>query len=134
MMFPERIKYLRQTQGLNQVQLADKLGTTKQSISNWENDNIVPSVDMLEKIADFFNVDIDYLLGRTDKTTVLPETVGHYYINDETREIAQEVFENPELRTLFHVARDIPPERLKAHIEFMKSLKAQEKGDPDEPC
>ena len=54
MMFPERIKYLRQTQGLNQVQLADKLGTTKQSISNWENDNIVPSVDMLEKIADFF--------------------------------------------------------------------------------
>ena len=56
MMFPERIKYLRQTQGLNQVQLADKLGTTKQSISNWENDNIVPSVDMLEKIADFFRV------------------------------------------------------------------------------
>lgn len=63
------------------------------------------------------------------------EQIGKlYYINDETREIAQEVFENPELRTLFHVARDIPPERLKAHIEFMKSLKAQEKGDPDEPC
>ena len=57
-----------------------------------------------------------------------------YYLNDETRLIAQEAFENPELRTLFHVARDIPPERLKAHIEFMKSLKAQEKGDPDEPC
>ena len=93
-----------------------------------------PDFETLEKIADFFNVDIDYLLGRTDKTTILPETVGHYYINDETREIAQEVFENPELRTLFHVAMDIPPERLKAHIEFMKSLKAQEKGDPDEPC
>ena len=42
-MFPERIKYLRQTRELNQVQLAEKLGTTKQSISNWENDNIVPS-------------------------------------------------------------------------------------------
>lgn len=67
MMFPERIKYLRQTQGLNQVQLADKLGTTKQSISNWENDNIVPSVDMLEKIADFFRVSTDYLLGREKK-------------------------------------------------------------------
>ena len=67
MMFPERIKYLRQTQGLNQVQLPDKLGTTKQSISNWENDNIVPSVDMLEKIADFFRVSTDYLLGREKK-------------------------------------------------------------------
>lgn len=56
MMFPERIKYLRQTQGLNQVQLADKLGTTKQSISNWENDNIVPSVDMLEKLQIFLEL------------------------------------------------------------------------------
>ena len=49
-----------------------------------------------------------------------------YYLNDETREIAQEVYEKPELRSLFHVARDIPPERLKAHIEFMKNLKEQE--------
>ena len=56
MMFPERIKYLRQTQGLNQVQLADKLGTTKQSISNWENDNIVPSVDMLKKLQIFLEL------------------------------------------------------------------------------
>lgn len=67
MMFPERIKYLRQTQGINQVQLAEKLGTTKQSISNWENDNIVPSIDMLERIADFFKVSTDYLLGREEK-------------------------------------------------------------------
>ena len=94
----------------------------------------IPSLESLSLLAQYFNVSITYLLGRTDKTTILPETVGHYYINDETREIAQEVFENPELRTLFHVARDIPPERLKAHIEFMKSLKAQEKGDPDDPC
>ena len=36
-------------------------------LSNWENDNIVPSVDMLEKIADFFRVSTDYLLGREKK-------------------------------------------------------------------
>lgn len=76
MMFPERIKYLRQTQGLNQVQLADKLGTTKQSISNWENDNIVPSVDMLEKIADFFRVSTDYLLGREKKPVTGVRLIG----------------------------------------------------------
>ena len=50
-----------------QVQLADKLGVKKQSISNWENDNIRPSVEMLEKIADFFDVSTDYLLGREEK-------------------------------------------------------------------
>lgn len=52
-MFATRIKYLRQSAGINQVQLAEKLGVSKQSISNWENDNIMPSIDMLVKIADF---------------------------------------------------------------------------------
>ena len=56
MIFNERLKYLRQSKELNQVQLADKLGVKKQSISNWENDNIMPSVDMLERIADYFKV------------------------------------------------------------------------------
>ena len=106
--------------------MAQKLGIAKSTISMYENGNREPDFETLEKIADFFNVDTDYLLGRTEKTSILPETIGHYYLNDETREIAQEVFENPELRSLFHVARDIPPERLKAHIDFMKSLKEQE--------
>lgn len=66
-MFPKQIKYLRQSRSLSQVQLADKLGVKKQSISNWENDNIRPSVEMLEKIADFFDVSTDYLLGREEK-------------------------------------------------------------------
>lgn len=69
MVFNERLKYLRQSKELNQVQLADKLGVKKQSISNWENDNIMPSVDMLERIADYFKVSTDYLLGREEKLT-----------------------------------------------------------------
>jgi len=63
-MFAIRIKNLRQSKELNQVQLAEKLGVKKQSISNWENDNIMPSIDMLIRIADFFHVSTDYLLGR----------------------------------------------------------------------
>lgn len=57
-----------------------------------------------------------------------------YYFDDETRQIAQEVFENPQLRSLFHAARDISPERLKSQIDYLKFLKAQEKGDADEGC
>lgn len=56
-----------------------------------------------------------------------PNEISEYYLNNETKEIAQEIFEKPELRSLFDVAKDIPPERLKAHIEFMKSLKDSEK-------
>lgn len=132
--FQNIFKRLRNSCGLTQAEMAEKIGISRSTIGMYETGAREPDFETLEKIADFFNVDIDYLLGRTDKTTILPETVGQYYLNEETREIAQEVFENPELRSLFHVARDIPPERLKAHIEFMKNLKDQEKGDPDEPC
>lgn len=67
-MFGKRLRYLRKSKGFNQVQLAEKLGVKKQSISNWENDNIMPSIDMLGKLADFFCVTTDYLLCREPRT------------------------------------------------------------------
>lgn len=62
-MLNEQIKKLRIANGLNQVQMANQLGITKQCVSNWENNNIQPSVDMLIKLTSFFNVSSDYLLG-----------------------------------------------------------------------
>ena len=66
----ENIKKLRIARGLNQVEFAKILCITKQCVSNWENDNVVPSIDMLCKIADFFGVSTDYLLGRSERRTV----------------------------------------------------------------
>ena len=65
-MFANRLKYLRHSKQLTQEALAEKLGVKKQSVSNWENANIMPSVEILEKIANFFHVSTDYLLGRDD--------------------------------------------------------------------
>ena len=65
-MFAERLKHLRRSRELNQVQLARGLGVRKQSVSNWENDNIKPLVEMLERVANFFEVTTDYLLGRNE--------------------------------------------------------------------
>lgn len=61
-MFGEIIQKLRKSYGLTQVALADKLGVTKQAVSNWENNNILPSIDMLIRIANFFSVSSDFLL------------------------------------------------------------------------
>ncbi len=65
-----RIKELRLSHSLNQVELAQRLSVTKQTISNWENNNIQPSVDMLVKIADCFSVTTDYLLDRENKISI----------------------------------------------------------------
>lgn len=66
-MFGDKIKILRINRGLSQVDLAKILGVTKQSVSNWENENICPSIDMLIKIAQLFSVSTDYLLGLSEK-------------------------------------------------------------------
>lgn len=67
-MLNERIKELRVARGLSQVELAEKIGISKQSVSNWENDNIQPSIEMLIKIARTFSVSTDYLLGEDERT------------------------------------------------------------------
>ena len=66
-MLNERIKEQRILHGLNQVELAKRLGVSKQSVSNWENDNIQPSIDMLIRISHFFSVSTDYLLGEDNR-------------------------------------------------------------------
>ena len=88
-MLSETIKKLRLARNINQVEFAKNLCVTKQCVSNWENDNVVPSIEMLCKIADFFGVSTDYLLGRETKTRIdvsklTPEQLAHisYIISD----------------------------------------------------
>lgn len=69
-MLSKNIYELRMSFGWTQVQLAQKLGITKQTVSNWENDNIQPSIDMLVKLSKIFNVSTDYLLGLTPPNSI----------------------------------------------------------------
>lgn len=80
-MLNEQIRELRNIRGISQIQLANKLGVTKQSVSNWENDNILPSIEMLVKIANFFEVSTDYLLGLDKKRTLDVENLTEIQIS-----------------------------------------------------
>ena len=66
----ENIRQLRTQRGLSQVEFAARMGVTKQCASNWENDNVLPSIEMLCKIADYFKVSTDFLLGRSAHSTI----------------------------------------------------------------
>lgn len=61
-MLGDQIRKLRTARQMTQVQLARKLGVSKQTVSNWENDNIPPSVEMLRRLASTLACSSDYLL------------------------------------------------------------------------
>lgn len=65
-MFCKRLRELRVEKNLTQKQLANELGATNQNICDWESGKSETSFEMLCKIADFFGVSTDYLLGRED--------------------------------------------------------------------
>lgn len=62
-----RIQMLRKKNNMNQTALAKKIGVSQSTLSYWERGDFEPDHDSLIKIADFFEVSIDYLLGRTSE-------------------------------------------------------------------
>ncbi len=62
-MLGQRITEMRTAFGWSQVELAKRLGVAKQTVSNWENENIQPSIEMLIRLSKLFGVTTDYLLG-----------------------------------------------------------------------
>lgn len=86
-----------------------------------------PNTAKIQKIADYFEVSVDYLMTGEE-----PE--DGYYLNKETAKVAQEIFENKELRMLFDASRDADPEDLRTIHSMLLALKRKERGNSDEGC
>ncbi len=65
--FSDRLKELRSSKKLSQLDLAREIGVSQQAVSYCELGEDIPTLDVLIKIADFFDVTLDYLVGRRDK-------------------------------------------------------------------
>lgn len=59
----KNLRKLRISKGISQQQLAEVIGTSQQSINKYENHNVEPDISTLSKLADYFDVTIDYLVG-----------------------------------------------------------------------
>ena len=106
--------------------MCKETGITTATISNWKAGRYTPKQDKLQKIAEYFGVTVEYLMTGEEK-----EDGAKYYLNDETAAIAQDIFENKELRLLFDAARDATPEDLKLTHDMLLALKRKERGNID---
>ena len=115
MKFSNRLRKLRIEKKMKQEEIAKKFNTSKAAISNYENDYRKPNMDLISDLADFFDVSVDYLLGRTDVRKIeMPAELKKFmdkhgidYI--ESAKYARE--------------KGIPPEDIKVMIDTFEELK-----------
>ena len=105
--FSARFGFLRQDNGVNMVDVAKALNISKQSVHQWAAGKNVPSADTLVALADYFNVSVDYLIGRSD----IPERAGV-----ESLGITQPEF------AMIEKARSLAPEKLQLVESLLNQL------------
>ena len=121
----EQIRDIAKEKGYSINKLEQALGFARSSINKFNKNK--PSIDKLQQIAEFLGVSVDYLTTGEE-----PENGERYYLNDETAAMAQELFENKELRVLFDAARTATPEDLKTTYDMLLALKRKERGYIDD--
>lgn len=116
------IRSLRIKENLTQEELAKIIKVSRSTMGSYEQGTRDPTIETLERFADYFNVDMNYLTG-----TVSEE----YYLDLKSRQVAQEIFVNKELRALFDASRNASPEDLEIVKNLLLSLKNKERRTDD---
>ena len=80
----ENLKKLREEAGISQKQLAELIGVSQQSVNKYENHNIEPDIEVMIRIADYFNTSVDYLIGHTDVRRKIEATHAYELNADES--------------------------------------------------
>ena len=76
MSFGEILKKLRQEKRLTQEELAIKINSSRSNIANYENNNNMPSVEILNRLSEIFDVSVDYLLGKSETIKLSDEDIA----------------------------------------------------------
>ena len=126
--FGERLKKARIKKGLTQKNVATSTGLVRATLANWEIGRAEPDLESIKILADFYNVPIDYLLGRTDNMEELEKDIesaisGH----PELMEIWLEIKNREDLQSLFREVKPMTPENVKKVIRIIKALEDEKK-------
>lgn len=115
----EVFERLCKEKGITPYRVCKDTGLTTATLSNWKAGRYVPKADKMQIIADYFGVSLEYLRSGEEKQG--------YYLNDETAQAAQEMFEND--RVLFDVYRSEDKDRLIEYAKRLKALRDLEEGN-----
>lgn len=112
-MFNDVLRQLRTDSGMSQEELAKRLGLAKSTISMYESGSREPSLEILEAIADTFNVDMNTLTDSKKSSE----------LSDELQEYLEELKNRKEMRMLFSLARGATKEDVIQAVRIIEALR-----------
>lgn len=114
----DRVKALCKDRGISQGKMEREIGISNGASSKWKSSS--PSLEILNKLSNYFGVSVDYLMNGEESNNS-----DKYYLDEETSQIAQEIFDNPDLKMLFDTTRGCSPEDMKKVISMVKAFKGE---------
>lgn len=132
------LKNLREEHGYSQRELAEELSISNSAIGMYESGKREPNYETLEMIADFFNVDMNYLLGKTMIKNSYHDHLNNFELygdhtanleyfanNPDLLETYKHIVENDNLKLLFDSAKDLSPEDLEPVLILIDGIRKQ---------
>jgi transcriptional regulator with XRE-family HTH domain len=116
-MFGQRIRKLRHTCGLTMKELGQQLSLAESTISGYESESRKPDIETLHKLADYFEVNVDYILGRSDDPTPLHQSESSDHSNVVYFSGAKEELDEDEAR------------HLREQLEMYRAVKERKKQE-----
>lgn len=114
--FGKRLRYFLERDNMTQAELAKKLGVGTTSVSNWVNGIKTPRMNKVDAMCEIFGCKrSDFISEDTNNDS--------YYIDSETRRLADRIYRDPDLRALFDAADDSKSENVKLAAEMLKRMK-----------
>ena len=114
--FSENLNRLLQDREKSQSEVAKEIDVSPQTFNTWTQGIAIPRMGKIQRLADYFHVEKSALLDKASQEQT-------YYTNPETAKVAQEIFDNSDLRILFDAAKDSTPEQLKLAAEMLRQFK-----------
>ena len=112
-LFSRNLNYYMEMSGKTQSDLINDLGYNKSAVSTWCNGTRLPRMDKVDALAKYFGI------SRSDLLENKEASAGpSYYLNEDAREMAQFLYENPEYKVLFDATRKVKKE----DIDFVKQM------------
>lgn len=130
----KRIKQLREEKQLTQEQFGKIFGIVKSTVSLYESGKSTPDDELKKRIAEYFNVSLDYLMGVSDIRYPYKKTPDNQIIKDNDDEIEltpdeikllKKIKSDPDLSVLFHDLKSAPKKKIKQLLKTWEFINEQ---------